>query len=276
MHDAASASDALLLALQLTPEQTDDTLFAAQLAEDVDNYDGAGKEYQKILAKDPTSIAATEGLARAFIHQGKFQDAETALQPALKQEPNDPTLLSLSVTALAGQGNTSAAESQLESLHQQNPDQPAVTRMLADLYSSAGHPDKAAPLYQQLLANDENNPDLLTAAAENLMHQQQWPQAVEMFQKSLQIQPTQEDAWSGLAFAAWRDGQYQLVLTALDHRSQTLSDSAATLFLRATALDHLHQTKQAVQYYQKFLAVAHDQYPDEVQQTRQRLKALQK
>ena len=276
MHDAASASDALLLALQLTPEQTDDTLFAAQLAEDVGNYDGAGKEYQKILAKDPTSIAATEGLARALIHQGKFADAETALHPALKQEPNDPTLLALSVTALAGQGNTSAAESQLESLHQQNPDQPAVTRMLADLYSSAGQPDKAAPLYQQLLANDGNNPDLLTAAAENLMHQQQWAQAVETFQKSLQIQPTQEDAWSGLAFAAWRDGQYPLVLTALDHRSQTLSDSPATLFLRATALDHLHQTKQAIQYYQKFLAVAHDQYPDEEQQTRQRLKALQK
>ena len=276
MHDPGDASDALLLALQLTPEQPDDTLFAAQLAEDVGNYDGAGKEYQKILAKDPTSIAATEGLARALIHEGKFQDAETALQPALTQEPNDPTLLALSVTALAGQGNTSAAESQLESLHQQNPDQPAVTRMLADLYSSAGHPDKAEPLYQQLLTNDGNNPDLLTATAENMVRQQQWSQAVETFQKSLQIQPTQEDAWSGLAFAAWRDAQYPLVLTALDHRSQTLSDSPATLFLRATALDHLHQAKQAIQYYQKFLAAAHDQYPDEVQQTRQRLKALQK
>lgn len=276
MHDAAAASDALLLALQLTPEQTDDTLFAAQLAEDAGNYDGAGKEYKKILSKDPGSIAATEGLARALIHQGRFQDAEAVLQPALKQEANDPTLLALSVTALAGQDNTSEAESQLESLHQQNPDQPAVTRMLADLYSSAGHPDKAAPLYQQLLANDGNNPDLLTATAENLTHQQQWAQAVEMFQKSLQIQPTQEDAWSGLAFAAWRDGQYPLVLTALDHRSQTLSDSAATLFLRATALDHLHQTRKAIQYYQKFLAVAHDQYPDEEQKTRQRLKALEK
>ncbi|HET9101574.1 MAG TPA: tetratricopeptide repeat protein, partial [Acidobacteriaceae bacterium] len=276
MHDASAASDALLVALQLTPEQPDDRLFAAQLAEDVGNYDGAGKEYQKILAKDPTSVAATEGLARALIHEGKFQDAETALQPALKQEPNDPTLLALSVTALAGQGNTSAAESQLESLHQQNPDQPAVTRMLADLYSSAGHPDKATPLYRQLLANDGNNPDLLTAAAENQMHQQQWAQAVDTFQKSLQIQPAQEDAWSGLAFAAWRNGQYPLVLTALDHRSQTLSDSPATLFLRATALDHLHHTKRAIQYYQKFLAAAHDQYPDEVQQTRQRLKALEK
>lgn len=276
MHDDAGASDALLVALQLTPEQPDDTLFAAQLAEDIGNYDGAGKEYKKILGKDPTSIPATEGLARALIHQGKFADADAVLHPALAQEPNDPTLLALSVTALAGQGNTSEAVSQLESLHQQNPDQPAVTRMLADLYSSAGQPDKAAPLYQQLLANDGNNPDLLTATAENLLRQQQWDPSVEMFQKSLQIQPSQEDAWSGLAFAAWRDSKYSLVLTALDHRSQTLSDSPATLFLRATALDHLQQTKQAIQYYQKFLAVAHDQYPDEEQQTRQRLKALEK
>ena len=257
-------------------EQTEDTLFAAQLAEEVGNYDGAGKEYKKILAKDPTSIPATEGLARALIHEGKFADAETALHPALTQEPNDPTLLALSVTALAGQGNTSEAVSQLESLHQQNPNQPAVTRMLADLYSSAGEPDKAAPLYQQLMVNDGNNPDLLTATAENLVRQKLWVPAVETFQKSLQIQPTQEDAWSGLAFAAWRNEEYPLVLTALDHRAQTLSDSPATLFLRATALDHLHQTKQAIQYYQKFLTVAHEQYPDEEQETRQRLKALEK
>jgi tetratricopeptide (TPR) repeat protein len=276
MHDDAAASDALLAALQLTSEEPDDTLLAAQLAEDVGNYDGAGKQYQKLLAKDPTSVSAMEGSARALIHQGKFSDAETVLRPALAQEPNDPTLLALSVTALAGQGNSSAAVTQLESLHEQNPNQPSVTRMLADLYSSAGQPDKAAPLYQQLLANDGNDPDLLTAAAENLVRQKQWTQAVETFQKSLQIQPTQEDAWSGLAFAAWRDEKYALVLTALDHRSQTLSDSPATLFLRATALDHLHQTKQAIRYYQEFLTAAHDQYPDEEQETRQRLQALQK
>jgi tetratricopeptide (TPR) repeat protein len=276
MHDDAAASDALLLALKLTPEQTDDTFFAAQLAEDTGDYAGAEKEYRKILAEDPTSIPAAEGLARTLNHEGKFADAEAALHPALAQEPNDPTLLALSVTALAGQGNTQAAVSQLEMLHQQNPNQPAVTRMLADLYSSAGEADKAAPLYQQLLANDGKNPDLLTATAENLMHQKQWAQAVDTFQKSLAIQPTQEDAWSGLAFAAWRNGQYPLVLTALDHRAQTLSESPATLFLRATALDHLHQTKLAIQYYRKFLGTAHDQYPDEEQETRQRLNALEK
>jgi tetratricopeptide (TPR) repeat protein len=276
LHDAAGASDALLAALKLTPEQTDDTFLAAQLAEEQDDYAGAEKEYRKILAADSTSIPAAEGLVRSLIHEEKFADAETALHPALSQEPNDPTLLALSVTALAGQGNTQAAVPQLEALHQQNPNQAAVTRMLADLYSGAGQPDKAGPLYQQLLVDDGKNPDLLTAAAENYVHQKQWAQAVETFQKSLQIQPTQEDAWSGLAFAAWKDEQYPLVLTALDHRAQTLSDSPATLFLRATALDHLHRTKQAIQYYRKFLAVANAQYLDEQQETRERLNALER
>ncbi|MGH9615558.1 MAG: tetratricopeptide repeat protein [Acidobacteriaceae bacterium] len=276
LHDYAAASDALLAALKLTPEQTDDTFFAAQLAEDTGAYDGAEREYRKVIAEDPDSISAAAGLARALNHQRKFADAESALQPALAREPNDPTLLALSVTALAGEGKTQAAVLQLATLHLQNPNQPAVTRMLADLYSSVGQPEKAAPLYQELLANDKNNPDLLTAAGENLMHRKQWAQAVETFEKSLRIQPAQQDAWSGLAFAAWRNGQYALVLTALDRRAQTVGESPATLFLRATALDHLHQTKQAVQYYRKFLSVATDAYADEAQQTRQRLKALEK
>lgn len=276
MHDDAAASVALLAALKLTPEQTDDTFFAGQLAEDTGDYAGAEKEYRKVLAKDPTSIPAAEGLARMLNHAGKFADAEAALQPALSREPNDPTLLALSVTALAGQGNTQAAVSQLEMLHRQDPGQPAVTRMLADLYRTAGEADKAAPLYRQLLANDGNNPDLLTGAAENMMHRKQWAQAVDTFQKSLAIQPKQEDAWSGLAYAAWKNGEYPLVLTALDHRAQTMSESPATLFLRATSLDHLHQKKLAIQYYRKFLSVANDQLADEEQQTRERLNALEK
>ncbi len=276
MHDPAAASDALLAAIKLTGEQPDDTLLAAQLAEQADNYPGAEQEYRKLLAEDATSIPAAEGLARALIREGKFADAEAALHPALLQEPNDPTLLSESATALAGEGNSAAAIQQVETLHQQNPNQPAITRMLADLLSGAGQADKAEPLYQQLLADDGKNPDLLTAAAENFTREEKWGPAVDAFQKSLQIQPEQEDAWSGLAFAAWKYGEYPLVLTALDHRAQTLSEGPGILFLRATSLDHLHRKKEAIEYYRKFLSAAHDQYPDERAETRQRLIALER
>ncbi len=276
MHDNAAASDVLLAALKLTPEQPDDTFLAAQLAEDQNNYAGAEQEYKKALVADPKSVTAAEGLARALIHQSKFADAEPVLQQALQQEPNDPVLLAESATTLAGQGKSQAAIAQLETLHRQNPNQPAVTRMLADLYSTSGQAANAAPLYRQLLTEDSRNPDLLTAVGENLMREQKWSQAVETFQQSLNLRPEQEDAWSGLAFAASENQQYPLVLTALDHRAQYLADGPATLFLRATALDHLHRTTEALPYYRKFLSESQGKFPDEESQTRERLKQLRK
>ena len=276
MHDPAAASEALLTAIQRTHEQADDTSLAAQLAEMDGDYTGAEQEYRKILAADPTSIPAAEGLGQSLIHQGKFADAESALQPVLAREPNDPTLLAESATALAGQGNAQAAILQLEELHRQNPEQPAITRMLADLYSSAGEAAKAEPLYHQLLAGDSRDPDLLTATGENYLREQKWAQALAALQRSLQMEPTQVDAWSGVAFAASQNGQYSLVLDALDHRAQYTSEGPATLFLRASALDHLHRTRTAIVYYRKFLSEANNLYPEEQSQSRQRLRALEK
>ena len=274
LHDDAAASDALLAALKLTPEQNDDTLLAAQLAEDENNYAGAEQEYKKALAADSKSIPIAEHLAHVLNHEGKYSDAEPLLQQELQQEPNDPVLLAESATALAGEGKTQDAIAQLEALHQQNPNQPAVTRMLADLYSSGGQAAKAEPLYQQLIVADPRNTDLLTAAAENFMHEQKWSQSVQTFQQSLHLKPQQADAWSGLAFAASQNQQYALVLSALDHRTQYIVDSPATLFLRATALDHLHHSSEAVPYYQKFLSESQGKFPDEESQTRRRLAEL--
>ncbi len=276
MHDASRASDALLAALKLTPEQTDDTLLAARLAEEQNNYVGSEQQYRKLLTADPNSVIAAEGLARALIHQGRFADAEPVLTHALQQEANDPVLLAESATALAGEGKAEEAVPQLETLHRQNPNQPAVTRMLADLYSSSGRASDAEPLYQQMLTADPRNTDLLTAAGENLLAEQKWSQAIDAFQQSLKLQPQQADAWSGLAFAASESQQYSLVLTALDRRAQYLAEGPATLFLRANALDHLHRTKEAIVCYRKFLEEAQGKFPDEEPQARQRLTELRK
>jgi tetratricopeptide (TPR) repeat protein len=274
LHDDASAGDALLAALKLTPEEPDDTFLAGQLAEDQKNYPGAEQQYKKFLDGDPKSIPAAEALARVLIHQSRYSDAEPILHRALDQQPNDPVLLAALATSLAGQGKTQDAIVQLETLHRQNPNQTAVTRMLADLDSSSGHAGNADSLYQQLIAADPHDTDLLTAAGENFTHQQKWPQAVQMFQQSVDIQPRQGDAWGGLAFAASQNHQYSLVLTALDQRSRYVPDIPATVFLRATALDHLRRTREAVPLYRQFLSEAQGKFPDEESQTRQRLAEI--
>src|SRR6185437_7538983 len=124
------------------------------------------------------------------------------------------------------------------------------------------------PLYRQLIADDPHNPDLLTSTGENLMREQKWAEASQMFQQSVDLQPQQSDAWSDLAFAASENRQYSLVLKALDERARYLDDAPATFFLRASALDHLHRYQEAIPYYQKFLNTAQGKFPDEEARTR--------
>ena len=280
LHDPAASANALVAALKLSPEQPEDTLLAARLAEEQNDPEDAETEYRKALAavstNDPKFVDATTGLARLLIHAGKFSDAEPLLRKALAQQPQNPALMAQLATVLAGEGKTADAISELETLHQANPNQPELTNMLADLYTSTGQPAKADPLYVQLLAQGPPDANLLTARGENLIRQQRYAEAVTVLQKALALQPDLPDTWSDLAFAASENHQYDLVLQALDHRANYKPEVPATLFLRATALDHLHQTKKAIVYYQQFLHAAQDKFPDETWQAQHRLAALTK
>ena len=64
--NATEASKELLEALKLTPETTDDTLLAADLAEASGQHDAAEAAYRRVLAEDPKSVAANSGLAHVL------------------------------------------------------------------------------------------------------------------------------------------------------------------------------------------------------------------
>jgi hypothetical protein len=83
------------------------------------------------------------------------------------------------------------------------------------------------------------------------------------------------DAAGHLAFAASRNHDPQLTLQALAARATVLPNSAASLFLEATAHDTLHQVKEAEKAYRTFLASAGGKYPDQEFQARHRLIALE-
>lgn len=274
LHDPVGASDALLTALRLSPEQPDDDILAARLATQQGNFDGAEAAYRKALQLNPQSQPAVEGLVHLLFQQKKYSEAADVLAPFVQRTPDDATLRTQYADALADEGKTDAAIQQLEALHAQTPEQPAITRMLADLYSTGGKAEQAAPLYDSLLAADANNAALLASAAENDIRLQRWAQAAQRFQQSVQLSPAQPEAWGGLAFATWQLGQYQTALQALAQREKYSPDDAATLFLKATALDHLNHIDQAITAYQQFLTLADGHFPEEESQTRQRLREL--
>ena len=162
----------------------------------------------------------------------------------------------------------------LETLRQLEPGNASVDQMLADAYSQAGHPEKADPIYAKMALAQPNNEDILAGQGENLIREKQYLQAQTVLERAVQLKPGDGDAWSGLAFAASENKQYSIALHALTMRAKYLEETPATYFLWATSYDNLHLSKQAQEYYHKFLAAAGGKFPDQEWQAKHRLVAL--
>ncbi|GGH11861.1 tetratricopeptide repeat protein [Silvibacterium dinghuense] len=270
------ARDALLAALKLTPETTDDTLLTASIAEAEDDDAVAEQAYRQVLKVEPENGTAISGLAHLLIAQKKFDEAAPLVHSALLRDPDDPALNAQYAALLAAQGKDDEATATLEKLHTLKPQDRQVSLMLADSYVSAGALDKADALYAALIAASPNDADLLSARGQVLIEEQKNAEALPLFQQAVKLAPQNADAWSGVAFAASKTGNPTLELDALAARSKLAPETPATYFLWATAHDKLHHTKQAVEYYRLFLSAAQGKLPDEEWQAKQRLALLAK
>jgi len=273
--DAAAASNDLLEALKLSPETLSDTLLAAALAEKTGQLDAAAAAYRSVLDKDPDSAPAHAGLAHLLILRKDYPGAETFLRAALAKNPGDPTLTAQLATVLADQDKAEALPL-LQKLHADHPDDPAITHMLAAILADAADYAGSDQLFLHLLAATPNDPDLLVAHAQNLLHLGQLEQAYTVFDKATQLDSANVDGWSGLAFAASKTGHPDVTLHALAMRSRSLPEVPSTLFLWATAYDALHRKTEAAAYYHRFLSASAGKYANQEWQAHQRLQILEK
>jgi Tfp pilus assembly protein PilF len=289
--DLAAASDALLAAIKLTPETPDDILFAAELAEAAADLPAAEQAYRRYLALPGNSgiPLATASLAHVLLAESHPAEAEAVLTAALAAHPGDPALTAQLAQAYLSSGDPAKIDQAvplLQSLHAAHVDDPAITRLLARLYVETGHPDQADPLYAALISTQSQNgnqpdPTLVDDRAETLIRLHRPGEAERILKPAIANPasfPTPErlaEAASHLAFAAAEIDDPKMTLQALTLRATVLPPSPSTLFLEATANDTLHQTRQAVDLYKKFLAEANGKFPDQESQARQRLAALE-
>jgi predicted Zn-dependent protease len=273
--DPAKASEDLLKALRLSPETTADTLLAASLAEQTGQSDAAEAVYRRLLAKDPKSAPANAALAHLMIARKQYPEAESFLRAALAQSPGDPALTAQLATVLAVQ-NKAEALPLLQKLHADHSEDAAITRMLAEVLAEAGDAAGSDRCYIALLAASPKNTELLVAHGQNLLRLLKYAEAMAVFDKVTQMDETNADAWSGLAFAASKTNQPSITLHALTKRSEYLSEVPSTYFLWATAYDALHQKSEAAVYYHHFLDSSAGKFPNQEWQARQRLLLLEK
>lgn len=272
--DPATAKQALIDALRISPETPDDTLLAAEIAEAAGDPAVAEQAYRKVLKENPQSSPAIAGLIHLYMQEKKYSDAEPLLKSALARDPDSPALNAQYAALLGAEGRVDDAVGVLEKLHRLKPKDRSISRMLADAYVEAGNTGKADALFAELLAANPNDPELESDRGQVLIREGKYAEALVLLQKSAKLRQDDPDTWSGIAFAASKTGDSESVLDALTMRSKYAAETPATYFLWATANDNLHRREQALRYYRLFLESASGKFPEEERQARRRVTML--
>jgi Flp pilus assembly protein TadD len=261
-------------AAKLNPKSAQPHLSAGILLEKQNQLDAAAREFQLAVELDAKSPEALAGLANVAMQQQKYPAAEAALRKLLAANPDNNDARVQLGRVLAAEGKSDEAAQQLQQGLKAESGDPHVALELGRLYVQAGKDSDAEQQFRIAVQKLPQDAEAHYALGSLLMHEKKYPEAQEELLAAVKLKPDLADAYGNLAVVASENKNYGLALKSLDYRAKFLPESAGSYFLRATCFDHLKAVKQAVEYYQRFLAADEGKLPDQEWQARHRLIAL--
>lgn len=280
-NNQQEAIEAFHEAEKLAPRDAALRISAGRALESAGALNEAGDEFSKAAELDPTSKEALAGVVNVNMRAHRLPEAEAALRKFLAADPQNATAHLQLGRVLVAENKNEEAAAEIEAALKLQPGDAEAERELAGLHASAKQYDKATAEYHELLQHEPNNGDLHFAYGTMLMNKHDFPAAENELIAAAKLKPA-PDVFGNLAVVSAENQHYPLVLQALDARAKIAPESAGTYFLRATALDHMHEStgkpellKQAIASYKDFLAASNGRNPDNEWKARHRLIALE-
>ena len=302
MKDPRAATPYLKAAVAEKPKEYRPAYYYAQALLDAGQYADAEAAFADAVSLNPTA-AAEAGLAQALLRQGKLGPSEVhfrnaaGIDPAYRtgllqlaqayedkhqsaeaiaiyrEFPENPGAQERMGALLAQSGDTSDAIPALESAVAKSPTS-ANRVALAQAYVKSKQTDKAAALMAQVIPAEPNDYELRMFYARLLRDQRKFPDAAQQFLAASKMKPEAPQPWNEIAGVMIAAEQYPQALAALDQVRTRGAETAAHIYLRAISLDHLHQLKDALANYNKFLEMSQGKMPDEEFKARQRARII--
>ena len=274
-REPEKALEAYRKAAALTPSDPEPHLSAGLLDERQKQFSDAEAEYKQVLALDPKSTEAAIGLTNIYMKSGRLADAEPLLRRLAAERPDDAGLHVQLGRVLAAQGKKDDAITEFQAALKLSPKDADAQRDLAELQLQSGKSADTEKIYRDLVTAHPEDAEAHGQLGQLLLKEKNFPEAEREFMTAVKLKPDMGEAYGGLAVAAVENKNYQLAIRALDVRDKLLPKIPIGYFLRASALDHLQDYKQASQYYHLFLDAAGGKYPDEEWKARHRLVAIE-
>ncbi len=146
---------------------------------------------------------------------------------------------------------------------------------LAQAYLKTKQDEKALAVTAQLVAAEPRAYDVRMFAGRLLLNLHKLAPAAAQFSAAAQIKPDSIEAWRELSAVLVINQDYPGGIAALDRLRALGVETSGQLYFRALAYDHLHQLKEALGAYNKFLETSQGKNPDEEFKARQRARIIQ-
>ena len=269
----------------------------------------AVERYRRTLALDPKSHPAHYALGRLLVELKKFEEAEQHLAQAIQLQPADTTARVEMARLWELTGREEEARRFYAELVEREPSNVAVRRRLgavllanrqyaeaaaefeaaaqiepspeddwnlARAYAGAERAEHAIPLLQKLAAADPRNYDVRLLLGNMLKAQRNFLAAQKELEAAVALRPDLPNAYVDLANVLYVQQNLPATLVVLDRVARVAPETPWLHFLRAISLDKLDHVEAALNSYERFLAISHDQFPNQEFQARQRIKVLKR
>jgi tetratricopeptide (TPR) repeat protein len=220
--------------------------------------------YERAVQLDPNFAIAWARLSRAngriyFSHNditGR-DAAKRALENAQKLEPNSPeTLLALGYYQYLVLRDFGAAKTTFDRVSKMLPSSGEVSYALALATRREGQWDQSVTHWEQALALDPRNVELLMIAAETYAMLRQFPAALKLLDRVLDIMPNDPDVMAAKANTYQAQGNLQEAARFLSAINEQ-TPSGNTFFIKLTQLRLERNYGEAIRLLQARLAQFH-------------------
>jgi tetratricopeptide (TPR) repeat protein len=302
--DAAGAAVQLKAAVEQKPKEFRPVYYLAEALRDSGALSEAEVAYTTAVSLKPDSADAEWALAQTMLGEKKLAEAEPHFRKAAalnakyksyllelaqlleadhqtekaialyREFPEDPAAREHMGALLLASGDPASAVASLEAAVAKSPTAPNRVA-LAQAYMMTKQDDKALAITSQLVAAEPQAYDVRMFAGKLLLNLHKIGPAANQFAAATKIKPDSVDAWRELSAALVINQNYPEGIAALDRLRALGVETAGQLFFRALSYDHLHQLKDALAAYNKFLEASQGKNPDEEFKARQRARIIQ-
>jgi TolB-like protein/Flp pilus assembly protein TadD len=175
--------------------------------------------------------------------------AKRALESAQKLEPNSPeTLVALGYYQCFVLGDFNSAKTTFARISKMLPGSSEVPRVLGRIARREGKWDESIAYFEQGLALDPRNPELLNNAAQTFVYLRQFPAALKLYDRALDITPNDPELMGSKAAIYQAQGNLEEAAKLLVDINPLTGESA--FFIKVTQLGLERNLAEAVRFRQ--------------------------